>query len=102
MYRLFFPICTNSDSLRKEETYCFIIAPRDIGVVNNQWWHKHLERVFDEPLDALAFGEEILHAFYTNDDCPCRENCAFNSKTELNYEIKKIFENINQEKISND
>jgi hypothetical protein len=91
-----------TDEFNFIDSYEIAILPEGCGMVNNAWWHKHLERRFDEPLDALVFSEEILHALYVDEDCPCGEHCAFNSKTELNPEIREIFEKNNQEEISDD
>lgn len=99
-YRLFFPMVTDSENFI--ESYEIAVVPEVCGIVNNQWWHKHLEKLFEEPLDALIFAENILNALYADEDCPCGEICFFNNKTKLNQEMLDILRSKTQEEIRND
>lgn len=84
------------------ESYEVAVIPDTCGLVNNQWWHKHLERKFDHPVDALAFAERILKALEFKLDCPCGEGCAFNSNTKLNPTYAKMFDTYTDDDFHND
>ena len=84
------------------ESYEIAVIPETCGFVNNQWWHKHLDRTFSHPMDALKFGERILRALEYKLACPCEEACAFNTNTKLNPTFAKIFDMKESDDFHND